>query len=502
MATLTANKATPATATLAASINNSNVIGLLRVLLVLLPPSLLSALPLGRSWDLVHYIFLELSVIALFRTLLGLPDPVRALGLVPNVAVAAAAATAPLVTAPLVTAPTRAHANATTAAARGAGAATPIADSVHDSAVAVEDDDSDEEIVDLGAPPHPLLARVDGLVAKLLDMTQMDDAAADADTWELIVDRGDAVKVWRSKVQMHQYRLLGIMDAPLCTTFDFLNDIEARPTWDEMTESTRIVQQLAPTTRIQHIKIKAIWPTSGRDLCLMSHWRQISPTRLVACTTSVLHDDAPVTDGIIRMEAQCAGQICDRVMVGGVEKTRVLQVADGDPKGWVPASILTFVATKAMPNSFVKINTLVSKLPPTNKSRYIPDEADLAAVMAPALTPRKKRRTAPAVVGGDVAAPALPTAAKVPPPPQPAALAAAPQPTTTTAESSLSSLVAGWRVGPVLKAIHRAVTVASPYAVSAMLAMMLVQRARAAGGTGNGLLGWLVRRGVGAGGQA
>jgi hypothetical protein len=111
-----------------------------------------------------------------------------------------------------------------------------------------------------------------------------------------------------------------------------------------MTERTRIVERLNTTSRVQHINIKAIWPTSARDLLLLSHVRKLSTTRFLAVTTSVNHPSVPEVPGVVRMWADCAGQICEKILVGGVEKTRVLQIADGDPRGWIPKSVITMGA--------------------------------------------------------------------------------------------------------------------------------------------------------------
>ncbi|KAJ3364944.1 hypothetical protein GGF32_000601 [Allomyces javanicus] len=453
-------------------------LAILRLLVVTLPPSLLSALPFGRTWDLMHYVLLELSVLALFRTLLGLPDPTRLV----------AASASPETTRNIVVPPPPppAPTNVTivvpepkTATAPGpAPAATAVAvNEDEDEGSDDEDDASDtedaqaapvDEEVDLGkdddtAVPvhhHPLLNLCDPLVAKLLAMTAMGDAAADANDWDLVVDRGDAVKIWRSKHNEHRYRLLGIFDAPLYTTFDFLNDIEKRPEWDDMTEGASIIEQLSPTTRVQHIKIKAIWPTSARDLLLLSHWRRLSPSTLLACTTSVDHANVPEAPGVVRMWAECAGQLCERVVVNGVEKTRVLQIADGDPKGWVPKSILTMVATKALPDSFIKVNRLVAQLPHAQTSRYFP---------AP---PPKKGKGKKGKKANTAAA--LPA----PPPPAPAVKTvespATPLVTAPVPVAVRTSWLAPWKAA--LKTVHRVLTGASPYLVSAMAVMMIVQR--------------------------
>ncbi|KNE63063.1 hypothetical protein AMAG_08229 [Allomyces macrogynus ATCC 38327] len=445
-------------------------LAILRLLVVTLPPSLLSALPFGRTWDLMHYVLLELSVLALFRTLLGLPDPTRlvAAGASPettrNVVVPPPPPPAPTNVTIVVPEPT-------TAAAHAPAAVAAIDD--EDEGSDDDDDASDtedapapvDEEVDLGKDDdttvpvhhHPLLKLCDPLVAKLLAMTAMGDAAADANDWDLVVDRGDAVKIWRSKHNEHRYRLLGIFDAPLYTTFDFLNDIEKRPEWDDMTEGASIVEQLSPTTRVQHIKIKAIWPTSARDLLLLSHWRRLSPSTMLACTTSVDHTSVPEAPGVVRMWAECAGQLCERVVVNGIEKTRVLQIADGDPKGWVPKSILTMVATKALPDSFIKVNRLVSQLPHATTSRYFP------------VPPPKKGKK------GKKAK----TVAPPPPPPPAPAVKTVETPTTplVTAPAPVAvrtSWLAPWKAA--LKTVHRVLTGASPYLVSAMAVMMIVQR--------------------------
>ncbi|KAJ3371855.1 hypothetical protein GGF31_002514 [Allomyces arbusculus] len=451
-------------------------LAILRLLVVTLPPSLLSALPFGRTWDLMHYVLLELSVLALFRTLLGLPDPTRlvAAGSTPeptrNVVVPPPPPPAPTNVTIVVPEPKTATAHALVPAAAavnededGGSGDDDDADDAEDARLAPVDEEVDlgkDDDTTVPVHHHPLLKLCDPLVAKLLAMTAMGDAAADANDWDLVVDRGDAVKIWRSKHNEHRYRLLGIFDAPLYTTFDFLNDIEKRPEWDEMTEAASIVEQLSPTTRVQHIKIKAIWPTSARDLLLLSHWRRLSPSTLLACTTSVDHANVPEAPGVVRMWAECAGQLCERVVVNGVEKTRVLQIADGDPKGWVPKSILTMVATKALPDSFIKVNRLVAQLPHTKTSRYFP--------VPP---PKKSKGTK-----GKKAK----TAAVPPPPPPPApAVKTVDTPTRplVTAPAPVvvrTSWLAPWKAA--LMTVHRVLTGASPYLVSAMAVMMIVQR--------------------------
>jgi hypothetical protein len=41
----------------------------------------------------------------------------------------------------------------------------------------------------------------------------------------------------------------------------------------------------------------------------------------------------------------------------------MIQLADGDPRGWIPARVVSFVASQGVPNSFIKLNKLVRSLP-------------------------------------------------------------------------------------------------------------------------------------------
>lgn len=172
------------------------------------------------------------------------------------------------------------------------------------------------------------MEKTDKLVDRFLQLT----CSAD---WELIVDRGMEVKVWRSQLNQHRYKLEGIFNANVFTTFDVLNDIERRTEWDEMTEQARVVQILGPNSRIQHVKIKAVWPTAARDIVMLTTWRQ-QGQKLFACSESATHELAQEQPGVVRMHAECAGMMCEPKG----DKTLVTQIVDGDPRGWVPKSLL------------------------------------------------------------------------------------------------------------------------------------------------------------------
>ncbi|KAL7748536.1 hypothetical protein RI367_005946 [Sorochytrium milnesiophthora] len=385
---------------------------LMRLMLVALPGPVahtIASVTGASGFDALHFLLLELSVIALFRSFLGLPDPSRALlnprrdASVPLTSAATVPPTPPLASSGPHVASTTTQTpgpptNASMAEVAQFGQRPPVAATAtavqtsptlppqaiatapspapqiiaiveraagEDEEIALsdgEEDDGDLESVQ-ELEDHEYVQVCEELVKRFFRLAEVEHRSAPSSEWTLIVDRPPHVQIWKSVHSEHRYRILGIIDADMHTTFEFLNDILRRPEWDEMTEATRIVSTLSQTTRIQHIKIKAIWPTSARDLLLLSHWRPVDENRMIACTMSVEHPDMPLQDGVVRMAADCAGQLIERVVVDGREKSRVTQLVDGDPKGWVPKSILNMVATKALPNSFIKVNRLISALP-------------------------------------------------------------------------------------------------------------------------------------------
>ncbi|KAJ1942694.1 hypothetical protein FBU59_003128, partial [Linderina macrospora] len=172
------------------------------------------------------------------------------------------------------------------------------------------------------------------------------------------------------------------------TAFDLLSDVLRRPDWDEMTEATRVVEKLNGADSIHYLKMKGIWPTAARDSLLVAHLASIPLSTgetpefgYLNATQSIIDDRVPerTADGIVRMEAAIAGQLVtlaskqDREAFGlqGENWSKVVQLADGDLKGWIPKNVIKFIATQAMPRSLTKVNKQLASLPPVLESQLI-----------------------------------------------------------------------------------------------------------------------------------
>jgi hypothetical protein len=213
--------------------------------------------------------------------------------------------------------------------------------------------------------PYP---DVDMMVDQL---TELADSVEILKTWELMVNQ-PTVKIHKNPAKDNCFRIEFELESSPETSFDLISDISRRPIWDEMCETGKILQKVNETTNIIYVKMKPIWPVASRDAVLFSHYRRLPDGRLLNVTKSLDSSVYPEEQGIVRMDAGIAGQICS---LTSSNTTRVIQIADGDLKGWIPKSVLKFVATTALPNSLAKVNSIVKSLPIQCNSYLLNEEA-------------------------------------------------------------------------------------------------------------------------------
>ncbi|KAJ1980536.1 hypothetical protein H4R35_001091, partial [Dimargaris xerosporica] len=243
-------------------------------------------------------------------------------------------------------------------------------------------------------PTHRYAAECDTIAAELL--TTIEPPVPEAGKWSLVYEQTSPtfLQVHQSKQQDFCFKMTAVIRNSAETAFDLLADATRRPEWDDMCDSVRIIENLdgpgAPstvatnpasayptTTRIQYVRTKPIWPTSARDVCLLSHNRRLPSDRYMSVTRSIQHPDCPeyTAQGFVRMSAGVSGQIITpltSIASPSGPSCRVVQVADGSPGGWLPQSVVKFVATKAMPQSFKKVIAQIEKLTPQEDSALLP----------------------------------------------------------------------------------------------------------------------------------
>ncbi|GET01696.1 serine/threonine protein kinase [Rhizophagus clarus] len=211
------------------------------------------------------------------------------------------------------------------------------------------------------------------ITTKLLD-TILDfvDTKNDDSPWNLIYeDKETDVKVYQNpKVSDCCYKVTGTMENTPQTTFDLLADVRRRSEWDPMTDEAGILEIIDESTRVQYIKMKAVFPTSARDVVTIGYSTQLEDGRMVMVNKSIEHKLCPEKPGIVRIEAGCAGVVVAPIK-DQPNKCFVVQIADANPKGWIPRSVITLVSTRELPASVKKLNKLLSKMPRQSVSKML-----------------------------------------------------------------------------------------------------------------------------------
>ncbi|KAJ1667643.1 hypothetical protein IW140_001301 [Coemansia sp. RSA 1813] len=174
------------------------------------------------------------------------------------------------------------------------------------------------------------------------------------------------------------------------TAFDLLADVTRRSEWDELTDSAKVVEKLGHGDAIHYVKMKAIWPTSARDSVLLARITKVDINNSIDggkkrgyLNVSQSVEDSRIPEdtahGIVRMEAGIAGQLItdalqeDKARLGldGDKWCKVVQIADGDLKGWIPSSVLKFIATQALPRSLTKVCGQLAAMPLSTESQLL-----------------------------------------------------------------------------------------------------------------------------------
>ncbi|KAJ2482847.1 hypothetical protein EV174_003112, partial [Coemansia sp. RSA 2320] len=182
------------------------------------------------------------------------------------------------------------------------------------------------------------------------------------------------------------FRVTFYAPAPPATAFDLLANVLRRPEWDELTESTNIVESLGYGDSIHYLKMKAVWPTAARDSVLVSRITTVrvegqEDEAFLNVSQSIEDTRMPEkeAEGIVRMHAALAGQLVTRVPLADRERLglagdnwcKVVQIADGDLKGWIPKSVIKFIATQALPRSLTKVCSVLATTPPRHDSQLL-----------------------------------------------------------------------------------------------------------------------------------
>uniref|UniRef100_A0A8C4TXE0 Ceramide transfer protein n=1 Tax=Falco tinnunculus TaxID=100819 RepID=A0A8C4TXE0_FALTI len=207
----------------------------------------------------------------------------------------------------------------------------------------------------------------------------LQDVGGDAN-WQLVVEEGE-MKVYRREVEENgivldplkaTHAVKGVTGHEVCHYFW---NVDVRNDWETTIENFHVVENLADNAIIIYQMHKRVWPASQRDVLYLSAIRKIlefsenDPETWIVCNFSVEHDSAPLNNRCVRAKINIA-MICQTLVSppeGNKEISRdnilckITYVANVNPGGWAPASVLRAVAKREYPKFLKRFTSYVQE---------------------------------------------------------------------------------------------------------------------------------------------
>uniref|UniRef100_A0A8C8LKG9 START domain-containing protein n=1 Tax=Oncorhynchus tshawytscha TaxID=74940 RepID=A0A8C8LKG9_ONCTS len=207
----------------------------------------------------------------------------------------------------------------------------------------------------------------------------LQDMGGDAN-WQLVVEEGE-MKVYRREVEENgivldplkaTHSVKGVTGHELCHYFW---DTNVRNDWETTIENFNVVEMLSDNAVIVYQTHKRVWPASQRDVLYLSAMRKIlannenDPDTWLVCNFSVDHDNAQPTNRCVRAKINIA-MICqtlvsppegDREISRDNLTCKITYVANVNPGGWAPASVLRAVAKREYPKFLKRFTSYVQE---------------------------------------------------------------------------------------------------------------------------------------------
>ncbi|XP_019748131.1 collagen type IV alpha-3-binding protein-like isoform X2 [Hippocampus comes] len=225
---------------------------------------------------------------------------------------------------------------------------------------------------------HRLSEQVEEMVQSHMTYS-LQDVGGDAN-WQLVVEEGE-MKVYRREVEEN-----GIVLDPLKATHSvkgvtghevchYFWDTAYRNDWETTIENFNIVETLSENAVIVYQTHKRVWPASQRDVLYLSAMRKMvasnesDPDTWLVCNFSVDHHDAQPSSRCVRAKINIA-MICQTLVSppeGNKEISRdnvlckITYVANVNPGGWAPASVLRAVAKREYPKFLKRFTSYVQE---------------------------------------------------------------------------------------------------------------------------------------------
>uniref|UniRef100_A0A8K9XGK0 Ceramide transfer protein n=1 Tax=Oncorhynchus mykiss TaxID=8022 RepID=A0A8K9XGK0_ONCMY len=216
---------------------------------------------------------------------------------------------------------------------------------------------SSVELVSASDDVHRFSTQVEDVVQNHMTYS-LQDMGGDAN-WQLVVEEGE-MKVYRREVEENgivldplkaTHAVKGVTGHELCHYFW---DTDVRNDWETTIENFNVVETLSDNAVIVYQTHKRVWPASQRDVLYLSAIRKIlatnenDPDTWLVCNFSVDHDNCLPLSSYLFVTLVSPPEGNKEISRDNV-LCKITYVANVNPGGWAPASVLRAVAKREYP---------------------------------------------------------------------------------------------------------------------------------------------------------
>jgi hypothetical protein len=215
--------------------------------------------------------------------------------------------------------------------------------------------------------------------------------------WELVRnDKG--ITVHRRSVagsKLHEFRGVGIIEAPIASVLGVLNDSEHRLEWMKEAVANTRIEQVDSYTELFYSRTGAPWPVSDRDVILRARTTIDPAARQVRIDiTSETHPAWPPQKGAVRMPF-LRGHWYLWPEKGGAW-TRAEYQIHANPGGMLPDWIINTVSKKIPHETIAGMQKQVKRRAYTDFEKKLSALPEYQAIVAPPQKPEAKPEPAAA----------------------------------------------------------------------------------------------------------
>ncbi|KAK3283368.1 hypothetical protein CYMTET_8932 [Cymbomonas tetramitiformis] len=167
-----------------------------------------------------------------------------------------------------------------------------------------------------------------------------------------------------------------------------LEDLEQQLEWDRLVAEVRHVERLSETTNLVYAKTKREWPTSARDMILLTTRGAVSDGSgsMYLANESIQHPAWPEQRGCVRATCYPQGYLIapllNRSSKAGGQRCKVTAINQTDPGGNLPSSLVKMVSLLQIPKSLCKLKKKVED----DRASHARETLNATPEVAPAIT--------------------------------------------------------------------------------------------------------------------